>query len=296
VKTSTPLTDSSGLNYNPFGMLLVGRSWEAGSGYRFGFNRQEQTHEVYGEDNLYSTYYRDYDPRISRWISIDPEFKKYSNISPYCSFIGNPLYYVDIKGDDIIIYCSSNSTTPILTIVTDKYKGEYTLPDWINCSSIDGLDKTYELKPFTSDAFLVTLDASFSFGGGALGGFSVAFINSGIDDGGVFLYGQAGPTIGMEGGVAVVGGSIDFNENNSKKLELGRDTFEGKSQGASGSFGWFTITTIKSYVDGEWHSNFDKRSDILYEGTLVGGGVGGGGNFYFSKGDLLAPIIEPDKE
>lgn len=280
-------------DYDPGGMLLVGRSWVAGSeNYRFGFNSYENDDEVKGDNLSYSTFYRGYDPRLGRWLSLDPLDKKYPNFSPYCSFKDNPLYYVDVKGDDIVVYCSDDKTTPILTIVTDLYKGEYTLPDWIDCRLLVGTE-TYELEPFTGDAYLISFDASFALGGGASAGFSIAIINSGEDLGGVFLYGQAGGTIGLEGGVSVVGGEIHFNEDNSAKKDLTRNTFEGKSQGASGSFFWFSTSTIKSYVDNEWHENLDERPDILYEGTLVGGGAGAGGAFYYTEAKLLETIIQP---
>ncbi|HMX03343.1 MAG TPA: hypothetical protein PK511_07175 [Chitinophagales bacterium] len=37
---------SNPFNYDPFGMITVGRGWEVGSGYRYGFNGQEQDDEV----------------------------------------------------------------------------------------------------------------------------------------------------------------------------------------------------------------------------------------------------------
>ena len=52
--------------HDPFGMLLVGRNWEGGSEYRFGFNTQEQDNEVCGNGNLNSAEFWVYDTRLGR--------------------------------------------------------------------------------------------------------------------------------------------------------------------------------------------------------------------------------------
>jgi hypothetical protein len=221
-------------------------------------------------------------------LSLDPLDKKYPNISPYSSFKNNPIFYVDVNGDDILIYCSEDKTTPILRIETNLYKEEYvvTLPDFIDCSLLEELALSYELDN-KGDATLISLDASFAFGGGATGGFSVVFINEGRDKGGVFLYTQAGGTIGL-----------DFNESNSEKLGLSRGTFEGKSQGVTASAWYYSGGHIKSYVDGEWHENpVAPKPDILYECNLDGAGVGApaGVAFFATSAELIGIIVEPTK-
>ena len=44
---------------------------------------------------------RIYDPRLGRWLSIDPLFKKYPEVSPYNYGLDNPVFYVDPDGGDI---------------------------------------------------------------------------------------------------------------------------------------------------------------------------------------------------
>jgi len=68
----------------------------------FGFNGQEKTNEVYGEGNAYDFGARIYDPRICRWMSVDPVSKPYE--SPYIGMGNNPIFYVDYSGGDNIIY------------------------------------------------------------------------------------------------------------------------------------------------------------------------------------------------
>lgn len=83
-------------DYSPFGMVTPGRSFAAGEGYRFGFNGQEQVDEVYGNGNLNTAEFWEYDARIGRRWNIDPIC--YSEHSPYSTFNNNPIYYNDILG------------------------------------------------------------------------------------------------------------------------------------------------------------------------------------------------------
>lgn len=67
-------------------------------GYSYGFQGQEMDDEVKGEGNSYTTEFRQYDPRVGRWLSTDPAFKKYVSLSPY-HFVGNnPIWFVEIDG------------------------------------------------------------------------------------------------------------------------------------------------------------------------------------------------------
>jgi len=94
---------SSRLNYDPFGMLTVGRSWSGGSEYRYGFNGKEQDDETAGNDVAVDFGARIYDGRLGRWLSVDPLQKKYADLSSYC-FVGNmPIIATDPTGKFIIV-------------------------------------------------------------------------------------------------------------------------------------------------------------------------------------------------
>jgi RHS repeat-associated protein len=69
-----------------------------GDGYRFGFNGMEGDNEVSGAGNSYGTEYRQYDPRLGRWMSIDPLFKNFAWQSPYAAFDNKPILMKDPKG------------------------------------------------------------------------------------------------------------------------------------------------------------------------------------------------------
>jgi len=83
-------------DYFPFGMEISSRT--AVGAYRFGFNGMEQDPEAKGEGNSYTTEFRQYDPRIGRWLSLDPLMAQFPWQSPYCAFDNNPVLLVDPTG------------------------------------------------------------------------------------------------------------------------------------------------------------------------------------------------------
>lgn len=88
-------------------MVMPGRSFSAGSEYGFGFNGQEQVDEVYGNGNLNSAAFWEYDTRVGRRWNIDPK-KTHSNSSYNC-FNDSPIVYTDVLGDTSKIFNRSNN-------------------------------------------------------------------------------------------------------------------------------------------------------------------------------------------
>ncbi len=60
----------------------------------------ENDDEVKGYGNSYTTLFRQYDPRIGRWLSPDPKMAKYPGWSPYNFAFNNPINITDPLGDD----------------------------------------------------------------------------------------------------------------------------------------------------------------------------------------------------
>ena len=86
-------------DYYAFGMLQPGRfEGISEDGTRHLFNGMEHDMEVSGDGNSYTTEFRQYDPRLGRWKSLDPLMKKYPNMSPYVAFNNNPIYFTDPLG------------------------------------------------------------------------------------------------------------------------------------------------------------------------------------------------------
>ncbi len=68
--------------------------------YRYAFNGMEKDDELKGANNSYTTKFRQFDPRLGRWLSIDPKASKYASESPYSAFHNSPLFFTDPFGDD----------------------------------------------------------------------------------------------------------------------------------------------------------------------------------------------------
>ena len=98
----SPFTESntSYLTNHPFGMVMPNRSWTAASaeGYRFGFNGKASDNETYGDGNVYDYGYRIYNPRLGKFLTIDPLFKTYSMLTPYQFASNSPISGVDLDG------------------------------------------------------------------------------------------------------------------------------------------------------------------------------------------------------
>ena len=84
-------------DYYPFGMLQPGRGYELG-GYRYGFNGKENDGEVKGEGNQQDYGMRIYDPRLGRFLSVDPLTKSYPELTPYQFASNKPINSIDLDG------------------------------------------------------------------------------------------------------------------------------------------------------------------------------------------------------
>lgn len=67
-------------------------------GYRFGFQGQEGDNEINGEGNSYAFKYRIHDPRLGRFLSVDPLAKDYAWNSTYAFAENSPIAFMDLEG------------------------------------------------------------------------------------------------------------------------------------------------------------------------------------------------------
>ncbi len=84
-------------DYYPFGMEMPGRHTNENK-YRYGYNGMELDNEAKGNGNSYTTEFRQYDPRLGRWLSLDPLMMQFPEMSPYCAFDNNPVFFTDPLG------------------------------------------------------------------------------------------------------------------------------------------------------------------------------------------------------
>jgi RHS repeat-associated protein len=97
----TPVVKSA-QDYYPFGMQMPGRKINT-TDHQFGFNSKLKDDEWKGSGNHYTTKFRQYDPRIGRWLSRDPLANQFPHQSPYIGMDNNPAYLVDPYGDSTIV-------------------------------------------------------------------------------------------------------------------------------------------------------------------------------------------------
>ena len=76
---------------------MVGRSYNRAL-YRFGFNGKEDDNEVKGVGEQQDYGMRIYDPRLGRFLSVDPLGKKYPELTPYQFASNTPMQAVDLDG------------------------------------------------------------------------------------------------------------------------------------------------------------------------------------------------------
>jgi RHS repeat-associated protein len=86
-------------DYYPFGMLSRVSLPGSGKSYRFGFNGKENDNDVKGGLGNQQDYgMRIYDPRIGKFLSVDPISKNYPELTPYQYASNTPIWAVDLDG------------------------------------------------------------------------------------------------------------------------------------------------------------------------------------------------------
>jgi len=68
--------------------------------YRYGFNGKENDNEVKGTGNQQDYGMRIYDPRLGRFLSVDPLYKEYAELTPYQYASNTPIQAIDIDGEE----------------------------------------------------------------------------------------------------------------------------------------------------------------------------------------------------
>ncbi|WP_343670450.1 RHS repeat-associated core domain-containing protein [Chitinophaga sp.] len=93
----------SAQDYYPFGMMQPDRSYSSG-GYRYGFNGKENDNEVKGEGNEQDYGMRVYDPRVGRFLSVDPLTRNFPSLSSYQFASNSPIANIDLDGAESQYY------------------------------------------------------------------------------------------------------------------------------------------------------------------------------------------------
>jgi RHS repeat-associated protein len=87
-------------DYAPFGALLPGRKYLAPNANkpRYGFNGKENDNDVKGDGNQQDYGMRIYDPRLGKFLSVDPITADYPFLTPYQFASNRPIDGIDLDG------------------------------------------------------------------------------------------------------------------------------------------------------------------------------------------------------
>jgi RHS repeat-associated protein len=88
-------------DYYPFGMLMTGTAIyrrNSTSTYKFGYNGKVMDNDWNGEGAMYDYGFRIYDPRICKFLSVDPLSPSYPELTPYQFASNMPIGCVDLDG------------------------------------------------------------------------------------------------------------------------------------------------------------------------------------------------------
>lgn len=91
----------SATDYYPFGMTLPARNFND-EALRYGFADKEIDREIKGNNNSYDFNARLYDPRLGKWLSIDPLQRKYPSHSSYNFALNSPIMFSDPDGKSVV--------------------------------------------------------------------------------------------------------------------------------------------------------------------------------------------------
>jgi len=70
------------------------------STYRYAFNGKLHDDNIYGKDNSYDYGMRTYDPRLGRFMSVDPIAKQFPELSTYQFASNSPIQAIDLDGKE----------------------------------------------------------------------------------------------------------------------------------------------------------------------------------------------------
>lgn len=105
-------------NYYPFGLKHKGYNDYLPIANNYKYNGKELQDEL--NLNVYDYGARNYDPALGRWMNIDPHSENYYSLSPYNSFVNNPISFVDPTGEDILFWQMNEKTGKFEKVAFNK--------------------------------------------------------------------------------------------------------------------------------------------------------------------------------
>ena len=115
------------IEYTAFGESFADwRTEDWNAPYRFTGKEQD------AETGLYYYGARYYDPRLGRFLSVDPLAEKYAGWSPYAYVFDNPLKFTDPTGMEADWYPEYDENNRTIYLVAEKGDNKKTFKEWAN--------------------------------------------------------------------------------------------------------------------------------------------------------------------
>jgi RHS repeat-associated protein len=207
-------------DYYPFGMAMPGRKYFVQVPYRYGFNGKENDNEIKGEGNQLDYGARIYDPRLGKFLSVDPLEQEYPELTPYQFASNRPIDGIDVDGTEfskaklleilgqakaklgplatesaIVLRVSFNAATNANTFgISDN------LPGFLSTNNLDDYDNDYDKSLYLYGRILGDVAAGLQGGAEIGAGGATAAAGGGMSASGV------GAVAGLP--TAVVGGVV----------------------------------------------------------------------------------------
>ncbi|SFX85766.1 RHS repeat domain-containing protein [Cytophaga hutchinsonii] len=117
-------------DYYPFGMQIAGgyRRYSTNN-YKFGYNGKPMDNEWNGDGAMYDYGFRIYDPRICKFLSVDPLSPSYPELTPYQFASNTPINSIDLDGLERLLSIIDEKSG-----VTLIAKVDINNPDYVNGS------------------------------------------------------------------------------------------------------------------------------------------------------------------
>jgi RHS repeat-associated protein len=121
VNSNFTATVARSTDYYAFGLEMSGRTFTDQNAYRYGFNGKEKDADGAFGDTSYDYGFRIYNPRIARFLSVDPLTKSYPMLTPYQFACNRPIDGIDVDGLEYYkyIYEVHDNTGAVLVKVED---------------------------------------------------------------------------------------------------------------------------------------------------------------------------------
>jgi len=148
-------------DYDPWGYPLALRTKAIPNAYLQGASKNRFTGKEYDDEfGLNLNYFgaRYYDPQIGRFLSVDRFSGKYPSMTPYQYAANNPLLFLDINGDSLVVRGKQEAIDAFVEIANNALGGFYTASvDENGLVTVTATDQQGQ-QTSQQEAFLATLN------------------------------------------------------------------------------------------------------------------------------------------